>query len=64
MNGLIETLTAEHERLTRELHGVHRALVALKANSGPHRRRKMSAEARKNISVAQKKRWAKRKNGG
>jgi hypothetical protein len=55
MNGeLIATLTAEHERLARELHGVHKALKALhQYNDGaPRKHRTMSAASRKKISAA------------
>jgi len=35
-----------------------------KGSTGPRRRRHMSAEARRRISEAQKKRWAARKKAG
>jgi hypothetical protein len=65
---LIATLTAEHDRVKKELHGLQRALVALHGgyngyNGGaprkPRKPPKMSAAARKRISDAQKRRWAK-----
>ena len=58
MNGhLIAEITAEHDRVARELHGLQKALKALKTSHDAPK--PMSAAGRKAISVAQKKRWAK-----
>ena len=60
MNGkLIAEVTAEHDRVARQLHSLHRALVALKADGPPRKRRKMSAAAKRKIAAAQRARWAK-----
>jgi hypothetical protein len=66
MNGeIIATLSAEHDRVARQLHGLQKALKALQGgyNGGaprkPRKPPKMSAAARKRISDAQKARWAK-----
>ena len=62
MNGkLIAELTAEHDRVARELHGLQKALKALhQYNDGaPRKHRKISAASRKKFSAAQKARWAK-----
>lgn len=44
--------------------GVSRRQAAASGTAKPRRRRRMSAEARKRISEAQKARWAKQKAGG
>jgi len=66
MNGqIIADLTAEHDRVKRQLHNLQKALTALHGgyNGGtprkPRKPIKMSAAARKRISDAQKRRWAK-----
>ncbi len=62
MNGeIIAALTAEHDRVARELHGLQKALKALhQYNDGaPRKHRTMSAESRKKIAAAQRARWAK-----
>jgi len=66
MNGkLIAEVTAEHDRVKKQLHNLQKALIALHGgyNGGaprkPRKPLKMSAAARKRISDAQKARWAK-----
>ena len=60
---MIAELTAEHDRVKKELHSLHKALQALHGYNGgaprkPRTPPKMSAAARKRISDAQKARWA------
>jgi hypothetical protein len=60
ISGVVQQLKKEHERLTREIHGISAALAAFGAaygKSAPTRR--LSAAARARISAAQRARWAK-----
>jgi hypothetical protein len=52
-----EQLVRKRDQLQQSLAKVDAALLAF--DEEPHRRHKMGAEARKNISAAQKRRWAK-----
>jgi len=66
----------DHQRLIRELEDqinrINHAIAALQGKgrgkgrnrAGKRGRHHLSAEARRRISQAQKKRWAKLKNGG
>jgi hypothetical protein len=70
MQSVTAQLQAERKRLEDELHRVTAALTAFgkvylqgtKANAGVNR--SMSAAARRNISLAQKARWAKHRANG
>ena len=59
---VIEELKAERQRLDRAI-DVLEGGSARSARTGRHGARRMSAEARRRISEAQKKRWASRKQG-
>jgi hypothetical protein len=68
---LLKMLNAEHEKLQKRSHAVLQAINALKIATGAagkayvkslsKPKRKLSAAARKRISLAQKARWAKRR---
>lgn len=73
MGDVVRLLKKEHDRLTKQAHGISAALAAfgavygqksgvrgkLKAGATGPKRRKMSAAARKKIAAAQRLRWAK-----
>jgi len=63
MTDLLRMLYDERAALARKLAGVDAAIAALNGTSAPvkTKKRTMSVEARKKISLAQKKRWAKAK---
>ena len=62
LSGVVGYLKKELERAQQEVQRFTAVLAALgSSNSSGHRT--MSAEARKRISLAQKKRWAKSRNG-
>ena len=58
LSGVVEHLKKELERAQREVHQFTAALAAM-GSSYSNGRRTLSASARKRISLAQKKRWAK-----
>jgi hypothetical protein len=58
MKGIVKLLHREAAALEEKLANVKRAIVHLSGGKTGTVRRKMSAEARKKISDAQKKRWA------
>lgn len=69
LSGIVQQLKRERERVERQLSGLNAALSAFVGAYGgttkPTRRRtKLSAAARKKISLAQKARWAKQKSDG
>jgi hypothetical protein len=59
--GVVQQLKKEHDRLTRQLHGISAALSAFGAVYGKPkaRRSKMSAAGRARIAAAQRLRWSK-----
>jgi hypothetical protein len=65
--GVVRLLKIEHDRLTKQIHGISAALSAFGAVYGKQNgvRGKMSAAGRERIAEAQRKRWAKlrAKNG-
>lgn len=62
VSGVVGYLKKELNRAQQEVQRFTAALVAL-GSSGSNGRRTLSADARKRISLAQKKRWAKVRNG-
>jgi len=62
LSGIVKQLKKERDRVERQLSGLNAALTAFadvyRGTAKP--RRKMSAAARRKISLAQKARWAKR----
>jgi hypothetical protein len=67
MGDVIRVLKIEHDRLTKQLHGISAALSAFGAAYGKQNgaRGQMSAAGRARIAAAQRQRWArlKGKNG-
>ena len=64
LNGIIEQLTAERDRITRAievLEGVATSGRGRRGFGGGRKRRRMSAAARARIAAAQRARWAKQK---
>jgi hypothetical protein len=63
MSQIVKQLSKERTRLANELHKVTAALTAFGKVylDGAKPTRKLSADARRRISLAQKKRWAKTK---
>ena len=61
MAGVVQLLKKEHERLTKELHGISAALAAFGKSYGKQTgtRGRLSAAARARIAAAQRARWAK-----
>jgi hypothetical protein len=61
LQGVIQTLKKEHDRLARELKGITAALAAFGAAYGTRNgsRRRISAAGRARIASAQRARWAK-----
>jgi hypothetical protein len=74
--GLVSALRRAEQQLERQLHGIRTAISSLEMGSAVspavparagialgvvRKRRKLSAAARKRISDAQKKRWAKQR---
>jgi hypothetical protein len=60
LSGVVQLLKKEHERLTKELHGISAALAAFGKTYGRHGgARRLSAAARARIAAAQRARWAK-----
>lgn len=63
LNNVVTSLRAEYSRLNSEMQRVKRALNALGRASGASTakrpKRVLSAEARRRIAEAQRKRWAK-----
>jgi len=61
LNGVVQVLKQEHERLKKQLEGVSAALAAFgetyKNGAGTHR--KISSAGRARIAAAQRARWAK-----
>lgn len=58
--GVVRLLKIEHDRLTKQIHGISAALSAFGAVYGKQNgaRSKMSAAGRARIAEAQRKRWA------
>ena len=54
---VVQLLKTEHDRLTKELHGISAALAAFGKTHG--NRSRLSAAARARIAAAQRARWAK-----
>jgi hypothetical protein len=67
LTGVVQQLKKEHDRLTRQLDGISRALSAFGAAYGQRtaRRSKISAAGRERIAAAQRLRWSnlKKKSG-
>lgn len=65
-SGIVQQLKKEHDRLSRQIHGIAAALSAFGAAYGKQKgtRGKMSAAVRAKISAAQKARWAKTQGSG
>ena len=61
MSGVVLQLKGERERAQNEVQRIDAALAALGSVSSNGASRTMSAAARKRISLAQKKRWAKQR---
>jgi len=62
LTSIVRQLNKERDRVESELTRLNAALAAfVGVYTKPKRRRKMSAAARKRISLAQKVRWAKQK---
>jgi hypothetical protein len=60
LDGVVQTLKKEHDRLTKEIKAVGAALSAFGAEyARPKPRSGMSAEGRARIAAAQRVRWAK-----
>jgi hypothetical protein len=60
MDGIVKQLKQEHDRLSKQLHGVSAALSAFGAVYGKgNGARTMSAVGRARIAAAQRARWAK-----
>src|SRR6202030_4441529 len=61
LSGVVQLLKKEHERLTKELHGISAALAAFGKSYGKQTgtRGTLSAAARARIGAAQRARWAK-----
>jgi len=60
LSGVVQLLKKEHERLTKELHGISAALAAFGKTYGRHGgARWLSPAARARIAAAQRARWAK-----
>ena len=71
---LVKRLRKAEQELEKQLEGVKAAIASLEFGGGAvpklgrktsasRRRRKLSAKARRAISLAQKRRWAKQKTG-
>ena len=75
---LVERLRQAERELEKQLGGIRAAISSLEFGGGgvprgerkkrgrraPHKRRKVSAKARRAMSLAQKRRWAKQKKAG
>jgi hypothetical protein len=59
-SGIVKQLKKERDRVEQQLSGLNAALAAFVNVYGGTGKRKMSAAARRKISLAQKARWAKR----
>jgi hypothetical protein len=67
LTNVVHQLRKERDRAQREVHRINAALAALgslSARGSKHGTRTMSAAARRKISLAQKRRWAKRAANG
>jgi len=60
---IVSELRAERTNLVNQLRHVDAALSVLGGSSHTKSRRTLSADARRRISIAQKKRWARARNG-
>jgi len=69
---LVKRLRQAERELEKQLDGIRAAISSLEFGGGgvprgsrsrPRRKRKVSAKARRAISLAQKRRWAKKKAG-
>ena len=67
VSSIMKQLKQERDRVERQLTGLNAALMAFAGLYGggkpSRRRRKMSAAARAKIAAAQRRRWAKFRNG-
>src|SRR5271169_3511133 len=61
MSGVVQLLKKEREHVKKQLQRIDEALAALGSVSSNGASRRMSAAARRRISVAQKARWAKQR---
>lgn len=61
LSAVVEQLKAERERVHQEVQRIDAALAALASVTTNGTRPHMSAAARRRISIAQKRRWAKRR---
>ena len=66
LEGIVEQLKKEHERLSNQIRGISAALTAFgnAYGNGGGTRRKLSAAAKARIAEGQRRRWARQKGTG